>query len=374
MKLPTAMLGTIGLIALAALSGGGCQPGSSSPAIRPVLKTATGATPSINNIELKGSGAPLPEPVYQAWAENYGQLHKDVKITYQGNSSGNGVKATTRKSVDFAGSDLAMNAAELDAAGGSADIIEIPAVTRAVIVVHSLPGLKQKLKLDGPVLADIFLGKISKWNDPRIVAINNGRLPDLPIQVVRRTDASTATLVFTKYLCEISPAFREQVGAARLVELPGGISAKGSKVPGVLKQTEGAIAYLEIPAVAQNDLDYAELKDKDGGFVGPTPTTISNAGDAMIGAFSGNLLVANLGNAPGERSYPIAFFTYLIIHKDLRYMGDAQKAKALVDYLKWGTTGGGQSLLEARQLDCAPLGPQVQKKIRQALDNIVTGD
>jgi len=192
--------------------------------------------------------------------------------------------------------------------------------------------------------------------------------------VVRRTDASTATLVFTKYLCEISPAFREQVGAARLVELPGGISAKGSKVPGVLKQTEGAIAYLEIPAVAQNDLDYAELKDKDGGFVGPTPTTISNAGDAMIGAFSGNLLVANLGNAPGERSYPIAFFTYLIIHKDLRYMGDAQKAKALVDYLKWGTTGGGQSLLEARQLDCAPLGPQVQKKIRQALDNIVTGD
>jgi len=330
------------------------------------------ASVAADDVTLHGSGATFPNPIYQRWAAEYNKLHPNVKVDYASIGSGGGIKAITDKVVDFAGSDAPMNKAELEKAGGAVGLIEVPAVAGAVVMAYNVPGLDD-LKLDGPTIADIYLGKVTKWNDAKIAALNPGaQLPDLEIKAAHRTDGSGTNFIFTNYLSEVSADFKDKVGVGKQVEFPGGVGGKGNEgVTAAVQQTKGTVGYVETAFANQNKLPYASLKNKDGQFVKPSAEAVSAAGEAAIADMaSKNVLTANLWNKAGAKSYPLASFTYIIIYKDLSVLKDANKAKAVVDFLKWATTEG-QKMAES--MDYAPLSPAVQAKVQEALDIAVIG-
>lgn len=319
-------------------------------------------------VRLQGAGATFPAPIYQRWVTEYQAKHPDVLIDYQSIGSGGGIKGITEKTVDFGASDAPMNKKELAAVGGADKVVEIPTVAGAVVVAYNLPEFQGELKLDGPTVADIFLGKITKWNDAKIATLNEGAaLPDVPITTAHRTDGSGTTYVFTSYLSTQSQEFRENVGGAKQVEWPGGQGGKGNEgVTQIVQQTRGSVGYIELAYAIQNKIPVATLKNKDGKFVKASPESVSAAGEGALSQMDKGLAV-NIWDQSGEKAYPISAFTYLIVHKDLGYLKDEAKAKALVEFLKWATSEG-QDL--AAELDYAPLAPGVRAKVGEAIGQL----
>jgi len=316
---------------------------------------------------LNGTGASLPAPLYQAWIADYKAAHPDVEIDYQAKGSGAGISAITDKTVDFAGSDAPLTDAELARAGGH--IVEIPATAGGVAIAYNLPGFSGDLKLTGPVVADIFLGNITKWNDAKIAAVNPGAaLPDLAIAPIVRGDKSGTTFVFTSYLATQSDDAKEVIGVDKTGNWP--VGQRGEKSDGVtqlLLQVKGGVGYIELNYASKNHLPVALLQNKAGKFVAPTPDAVSAAATAAAVKLSGDQMTTSIWNQDGEKSYPISTFSYLIVYKDLAYVKDGAKAKAIVDFLGW-VESDGQS--KSAALDYAPLSDEVTTKVKRLIGSL----
>jgi phosphate transport system substrate-binding protein len=328
---------------------------------------ALGASLAQGQTRIQGAGASFPNPLYQKWVVEYGKIHPDVKIDYQSIGSGGGIKGITDKTVDFAGTDAPMSKKEREAAG--AEIAHLPTVAGSVVAAFNLPDFKGDLKLSGPILADIYLGKIAKWNDAKIAALNGDlKLPDLAITPVYRTDGSGTNFVFTNYLTTQSETFLKEVGPGKQVKWPLGQGGKGSEgVTAAVQSTKGSIGYVEMNYAVENKLPFALLQNKDGKFVKASPDSVAAAGEGALKAMEKSLAV-DLWNQSGEAAYPIAAFTYILVYQDLSYMKDQAKAKALVDFLWWATHDGQKM---AADMQYAPLSPGVQKKVEQAIGSLM---
>lgn len=316
---------------------------------------------------LNGAGATFPAPLYKQWIADYHAAHPDVEIDYQAKGSGAGISSITDKTVDFAGSDAPMSKDDLTKAG--ADMVEIPSTAGAVAIAFNLPGFTGDLKLTGPLVADIFLGNITEWNDPKIAAANPGaNLPAIAIVPIVRGDKSGTTYVFTSYLATQSQDARDVIGVDKTGNWP--VGQKGEKSDGVtqlLQQVKGGIGYIEENYADKNHLPVAQLQNKAGKFVLPTAEGVSAAASAAATGMTGDQLTANIWNQDGDKSYPISTFTYLIVYKDLSYVKDAGKAKAMVDFLTWATTDG---QTKSAALDYAPVGDAVTTKVKQAIASL----
>jgi phosphate transport system substrate-binding protein len=310
---------------------------------------------------INGAGATFPFPLYSKWFSEYNKLHPDLRFNYQSIGSGGGVKQITEKTVDFGASDAPMSDAELAKAAG---VVHIPTVLGAVAVVYN--GAPAGLKLTSDTLADIFLGKITRWNDPKLQAIpGQPKLPDVAITVVHRSDGSGTTAVFTDYLGKVSPAWKTGVGVGKAVKWPVGLGGKGNEgVTGSVKSTPGSIGYVELAYARQNSLTMASLKNADGNFVTPSieTTSAAAAGVEMPADFR-----VSITNAKGKDAYPISSFTYILIYKE---QPDAAKGKAIGQFLWWAVRDG-QKL--AGPLDYAPLPKPVVAKVEAALRAITVG-
>jgi phosphate transport system substrate-binding protein len=316
---------------------------------------------------LQGAGATFPNPIYQRWVSAYQKQHPDVRIDYQSIGSGGGIKGILGKTVDFAGSDAPMSAKEQAQAG--APLVHIPSVAGSVVPAFNLPGYNGELKLSGDVLAEIFMGHVTSWNDPKIAELNQGaRLPNTPITPAWRTDGSGTTFVFTSYLATQSESYKSSVGAGKSVDWPAGQGGKGNEgVAAIVQQTPGALGYVELNYATKNNLPFASMKNKAGKFVKATPESVSKAGAKAADKMSPDKLIADLWNQDGEDVYPIAAFTYIIVYKDLGYLKDGAKAQALVDFLGWATSNGQQM---ATEMDYAPLPDSVRTKVKDALGQL----
>src|SRR5436190_7134906 len=301
---------------------------------------ASAAMAGAADIRLQGAGATFPNPLYQRWVSEYQKSHPTVKIDYQSIGSGGGIKAITEKTVHFAGSDAPMSKKELEAAGGAEGIVEVPSVAGAVVPAFNLPGVKE-LNFSGEVLAEIFMGKIAAWNDPKIAALNPGAtLPATAITPAWRTDGSGTTFVFTNYLATQSEEFKGSVGTGKQVKWPAGQGGKGNEgVAAVVQQTAGAIGYIELNYATANKIPFGAVKNKDGKFVRASAETVSAAGEGAAARLSGTVLAADIWNQPGAKAYPISAFTYLVVYKDLSKVNiqSPQEARALADFLWWAT-------------------------------------
>lgn len=330
------------------------------------------STLAVADVRLQGGGATFPNPLYQRWVTEYQKTNPDARIDYQSIGSGGGIKGITEKTLDFAGSDAPMSKKELEAAGGAATIVEIPSVAGAVVPAYNVPGVGADINFSGEVLAEIFMGTVSKWNDPKIAALNPGaKLPNTPITPAWRTDGSGTTFVFTNYLCTQSEAFKSTVGPGKQVKWPVGQGGKGNEgVAAAIQQTPGAIGYVEANYATANRLTFGAVKNPAGKFVKASPDSVSAAGEGAAAGMKGNILAANIWNQQGEGAYPIAAFTYLIVYKDLNNLTSPEQAKVLADFLWWATHQG-QTL--ASELDYAPLSPGVQAKVAEALKTLTYG-
>jgi phosphate transport system substrate-binding protein len=317
------------------------------------LAFATAAS-AADKLLINGAGATFPAPLYSKWFSDYNKLNPDVQINYQSIGSGGGIKQITEKTVDFGATDAPMSDAEMEKAPG---IQHIPTVMGAVVIVANLPGVKE-LKLTPETLAGIFLGKITKWNDPALAKENKG-LPDTAITVAHRSDGSGTTAVFTDYLAKVSPEWKSGPGAGKSVSWPVGLGGKGNEgVTGIVKQTEGAVGYIELAYANQNKLAPAELKNKAGQFVKPSLESVS---EAAAGVEMPDDYRVSITDAKGKGSWPIAAFTYLLVYRDQQ---DGPKGQALLKFIWWAEHEGQKS---APSLDYAPLPAATVHKVEQTL-------
>lgn len=330
---------------------------------------ALGVSSASADVRLQGSGASFPAPLYKRLVSEYQKLHPDIQIDYQSIGSGGGIRAITDKTVHFAGSDAPLSKKEIEAAGGEANLVEIPSCAGGVVPTYNLPTVKADLKFTGTLLADIYMGKVTRWNDPAIATLNPGvELPDMAITPVWRTDGSGTTFIFTHYLATQSEAFQSTIGADKQVKWPTGQGGKGNEgVTAVVQQTAGGLGYVEQGYADNNHLSYGAVANKDGKFLKASPDSVSLAGAGAVSGMKGQILAANIWNQPGEKAYPIASFTYLIVYKDMNNLASKADAQALVDFLSWATHDGQKF---ATQLDYAPLAAAVQQKVEQALKEI----
>src|SRR5262249_49818510 len=309
---------------------------------------------------INGAGATFPYPIYSKWFDEYAKVDPSVRFNYQSIGSGGGQKQILAQTVDFGASDGPMSDENLSKAPGK--ILHIPTVAGAVVMVSNLPG-NPSLKLDGDTVAGIYLGQIKKWNDPKLTALNPGvKLPDQDIVVVHRSDGSGTTFIFTDYASKISPEWKQKVENNTSVNWPAGIGGKGNEgVSGQVKQTPGAIGYVELIYAIQNKMSYAELKNSAGEFVKPTIESVTAAlGTAEIP----DDFRFSMTNAPGKDAYPIAGATWLLVYQQQK---DANKGKKLVEFLKWALTKGEAM---ATGLDYAPLPESVQERVLKRIDDI----
>lgn len=304
---------------------------------------------------INGAGATFPNPLYQKWFSEYHAMIPAIGFNYQSIGSGGGIQQFTAGTVDFGASDAPLTDEEWAKAK---DAVHIPTVLGAVVITFNAP--VQGLKLTPEVLADVYLGKITKWNDKALAAVNPGlKLPDIDISVMHRADGSGTTSIFTDYLAKISPGWKDKVGAGKSVKWPVGLGGKGNDgVTGLVKQTPGAIGYVELAYAKQNDLPMAQLRNKAGVYVTPS---IESTSAAAAGVQIPDDYRVSVTDAEGKDSYPIASFTYLLVHKDAR---DAAKGKALVEFLWWAVHDGQKF---GGPLDYAPLPKAVVEKVSQTI-------
>ncbi len=312
---------------------------------------------------LNGAGATFPNPIYQKWFTEYSSAHPGVQINYQSLGSGAGIRQVTAGTVDFGASDGPMSDEQLAQVQGK--ILHIPTVLGAVVPCYNIPGVKQELKFTPELLAGIFLGKVTNWNDPAIARINPGvKFPNLAIVVVHRSDGSGTSFIFTDYLSKVSPEWNSTVGKNTSVKWPVGLGGKGNEgVAGQVRQMDGAIGYVELIYAVQNNISYGVVKNKSGNFVKASLDSTTAAAAAAAANMPADFRVS-ITNAEGKDAYPIASFTWLLIPQQSK---DAAKGKVLHDFLVWMLKDGER---EAAALSYAPLPKQVIQKLQSTINAI----
>jgi phosphate transport system substrate-binding protein len=319
-------------------------------------------TAQADTVTLNASGATFPAPLYQRWFAEYNKLHSDMQINYQGIGSGSGIKQFTDGLTDFGASDAAMSDKEI-AAVKQGGVVLLPMTAGSIVLSYNLPGITDSIKLPRAVYAGIFLGQITKWNDPKIAAANPGvTLPELPITVAYRADGSGTTYNFTGHLAAISADFKAKVGQGKLVKFPVGVGGKGNEgVSALIKQTPGTIGYVEYGYAQQIKLPMATLENQAGKFVAPTP----ESGSMALGQVTlPDNLRAFITDPPGDGSYPIVTYTWWLVHTDYTKPGVAATIKALAT---WCLTDG-QKL--APDLGYLPLPDNVVQKVQAAAGTV----
>ena len=319
---------------------------------------AAAATTASAQTLVNGAGATFPYPLYSKWFSDYTKVNTSVRFNYQSIGSGGGINQFTAGTVDFGATDAPMNADQL---AKVPDAIHVPMVLGAVVITYNAP--IQGLRLTQANVADIFLGKIKRWNDPAIASANPSlKLPDAPITVARRSDGSGTTYVFTDYLSKISPEWKEKVGTGTSVSWPVGLGGKGNEgVTGLVKQTPGAIGYVELAYANQNRLPKAILQNRDGNFVSPTleATSSAAAGVEMPADYR-----VSLTNASGKEAWPISAFTWILVHKDAK---DPVKGEAIANFLWWAVHDGQAT---AASLEYAPLPKTVVAMVEKTIKSL----
>jgi phosphate transport system substrate-binding protein len=315
--------------------------------------------------EISGAGATFPYPIYAKWAEAY-KAKTGTSMNYQSIGSGGGIKQITAKTVDFGASDMPLKPEELDKNG----LQQWPMVMGGVVLVINLQGVKPgELKLDGKTVAGMYLGTITKWDDPAIKALNPGvNLPSKAIATVHRSDGSGTNFIFTHYLSSIDPEFKSKVGENTSVEFPGGLGGKGNEgVAALAGRTDGAIGYVEYAYALQNKMNYTQLKNHDGTFVSPDSKSFqAAAANADWTKAPGFYLL--LTDQPGKESWPITGATFILMHKK---QDKPETAKAVLDFFDWSYHNGGQM---AEQLDYVPMPAGVVKMVEDSWKQITSAD
>jgi phosphate transport system substrate-binding protein len=317
------------------------------------------------DVELLGAGATFPNPLYSKMFDAYYQQYK-VKVNYQGIGSGGGIKQLISKTVDFGGTDAFMTDGELKEAG--TPVLHIPTCLGAVVLSYNLPE-NPKLAFTPEIIADIFLGKIKKWNDPKITAANpKAKLPDLAISVAHRSDGSGTTYIFSDYLSSISKEWKEKVGTGKSLNWPVGLGAKGNPgVAGLIKQVPGSVGYVELIYALQNSMPFASVKNKAGKFIEPSLKSTSAAANIKLPDDTNVSLV----NTDAPDGYPIAGFTWLMFYKEQNYGGRSrERAETLARMLKW-VISDGQKFAEA--LHYAPLSKEGAAKADKIVKSMTYG-
>ena len=316
---------------------------------------------------LTGAGATFPNPIYTKWFDAYNKK-TGVQINYQSIGSGGGIRQFTEGTVDFGASDGPMNESQIQAVNGN--VLHVPTVLGAVAITYNLPSLGEtQLKFDGDLLVDIFMGRITNWNDPKIAALNSGvKLPDQDLIVVHRSDGSGTTYVFTDYLNKFSREWKDKVGYATSVNWPVGLGGKGNEgVTQQVKQTEGALGYIELIYAISNKLPYAQVKNAAGKFIAPSLESVTAAAAGAKLAKDTDFRVS-ITSAPGESAYPISSFTWLLVKKDNK---DAAKGKLIRDFLTWMVTPEAQKM--AAELHYSPLPDPVVALVQARIPTLKAG-
>jgi phosphate transport system substrate-binding protein len=310
---------------------------------------------------MNGAGATFPYPIYSKWFDEYAKVDQQVRFNYQSIGSGGGIRQISERTVDFGATDGPMTDEQLKKA--PAELLHIPTVLGAVVATYNVPG-SPKLRFTPDVLADIFLGKITKWNDDRITSINAGvSLPSQPIIVVHRSDGSGTTFIWVDYLAKVSQEWAQNVGRGTSVKWPVGLGGKGNEgVSGQIKNTPGALGYVELAYAISNKLPVATIRNQAGKFVDPSIESTTAAAASAARAMPADFRVS-LTNPPGDTAYPIASFTWLLVYKD---QTDPVKGKALVNFLWWASHEGQKYASDLLYAPLpAPVVKQIEAKIRE---------
>jgi phosphate transport system substrate-binding protein len=316
-------------------------------------------------VQINGAGATFPYPLYSKWFSEYNKLHSEVQINYQSIGSGGGIRQVQAQTVFFGATDGPMTNEQLAAAPGK--IFHFPTVLGADVPVYNIPNVKSELKFSGTLLADIFLGKVTKWNDPAIAKLNPGiSLPATDITVVHRSDGSGTTYIWVDYLAKVSPEWKSKVGVNASVNWPTGIGGKGNEgVAGLVTQTPGSIGYVELIYAIQNKISYGTVQNSDGEFVQASEQSVTAAAAAAGAQMPADFRVS-ITNAPGKGAYPISSFTWLLLYENPK---DKAQSKIMVDFMKWALTDGQKF---AAPLGYAPLPESVVKMEMATLAKIKT--
>lgn len=317
-----------------------------------------------DKVLINGAGSTFVAPIYTKWFQDYNKTNPNIEINYQSIGSGAGIKQLTAKTVDFGASDAPMSDEEIKTAGGS--VVHIPTVLGAVAITYNLPTVKKAINLDGETIAQLFSGKILKWNDPKLAALNPGvALPDTSIVPVYRSDSSGTTSVFTEYLAKVSPDWKTKVGQGKSVKWPAGLGGKGNEgVTGQVKNTPGSVAYVELTYAISEKLPTAAIRNKAGVFVAADLKSVSAAAAGAVKTMPEDFRVS-ITDADGKDVYPISAFTYVLIYKDM----PGAKGQEFVKFLGWAMDKGqGQ----AQALQYAPLPAPVVAKVREKIKTITT--
>ena len=352
-------IGTLSKSVAALLTGlvlvacGGVNGGTSAP------------NADVGSGQLQGAGATFPEPFYTRAFYEYHQKYSQVSVNYQAIGSGGGIQQFTKGTVDFGASDVPMTPEEMAAAGGEGALVQLPTIIGVEAMAYNLPDV-DKLQLDGQTVADIFLGKIKKWDDPAIKAMNsNAKLPSKDITVVHRSDGSGTTYAFTDYVAKVSDQWKAQVGVGKSVQWPVGVGGKGNEGVGqAVKTTDGAIGYVELAYVIQSKLQMAYLKNKAGKFLQASLDGGTAAAAILKGVSPTSF---SMTNADGEKAYPISSYSWVILRSN---QADASKGKAVVNLFQWVVTSG---QLLGKDLQYAPLPKEAQEFSLAQLKKVTAG-
>jgi phosphate transport system substrate-binding protein len=327
-----------------------------------------GGAAAQETVRLNGAGATFPYPIYSKWMLEYHTAHPAVEINYQAIGSGGGIRQFTDHTVDFGASDGPMTDAQIQAVNG--DVYHIPTVLGAVVPTYNVPGVTAQLRFTGDVLAGIFLGQITKWNDSRITAINPGvSLPDQDIVVAHRSDGSGTTYIWSDYLTKVSPDWAQRVGKGTSINWPVGLGGQGNPgVANIVKQTPGALGYVELIYAIQNNIGYGLVRNRAGNFVQASLETTTNAATAAVASLGTDTdFRVSITDADGRDVYPISSFTWLLLPKQ---MTDATKARALLEFVWWAVHAGEA---DCKDLAYAPLPRRVVQLEEDRLKSITVG-
>jgi phosphate transport system substrate-binding protein len=334
-----------------------------APALSVIAAVFAAVTVAGQTIQINGAGATFPYPIYSKWFSEYNKLHPNVQINYQSIGSGGGIQQVTKETVFFGATDGPMTDAQLKSAAGS--ILHFPTVLGAVVPIYNVAGLTTELKFSGELLADIYLGKVTKWNDAAIAKLNAGvKLPASDITVVHRSDGSGTTYIWADYLAKLSPDWKSKVGVGTSPNWPTGVGGKGNEgVSGLVTQSPGSIGYVELIYALQNKISYGSVQNVAGEFVKGSVAAVTTAAAGAAANMPGDFRVS-ITNAPGKGAYPISSFTWLLLYENPK---DKAQSKTMVDFLKWALADGQKFCAD---LGYAPLPASVIKLELAALQKI----
>ena len=326
------------------------------------------ALPAAAQVTLNGAGATFPNIIYSDWMLTYNQAHPDLKLNYQSIGSGGGIRQFSDGTVDFGATDAPMSDSAIAAIQGN--VLHIPTVLGAVVAAYTLPDVSQPIRISPDVLADIFLGKVTKWNDARLASINPGvTLPNQDIIVVHRSDGSGTSFGFTDYLSKVSPEWQQKVGKGTSVNWPVGLGGRGNEgVSATVTQTPGAVGYTELAYALINKIPFATIRNSSGNWITPNLESVTAAAAGAMKDMGPNTdFRVSITNSSGPQAYPISSFTWLLVHKTY---ADTAKARALVQFIWWAETDGQG---KAAELGYASLPKELRPWIQARLKSVMAG-